>query len=80
MDFETWLNTFLDEKGIDRDRVFQLEGDWGTNLIPVEVVIEHMLIAPVYEQEALRNMIVKIDFNNGDVYEYLMHLAQAIAR
>lgn len=80
MNFDKWLDTFLDEKGIDRELMLQVEGDWGMNLIPVEVVVEHMKIAPEYEKEMLKQMLVKIDFGDGDVYHYLMHLAQAIAQ
>ena len=79
MNFNTWLDTFLDEKGIDRDRMFQVEGSWGPNFIPLETVVEHMKIAPKHEKDALQNMLVKIDFNNGDVYHYLYHLAGALA-
>jgi len=80
MNFAEWLDTFVSEKGIDTEQVFEVEGqDWGTNFIPLEVVIEHMKIAPAKEQAAIKTMFVKIDFANGDVVDYFRHLAKAIA-
>lgn len=38
-----------------------------------------MNLAPASEQRAIKTMLVKIDFVNGDVRKYLRHLAQAIA-
>lgn len=80
MTFNAWLDTFIDEKKIDLEKVFQVEGpEWGTNFIPAQVVIEHMKITSPAEQCQIKNIIVKIDFANGDVVAYLRHLAQAIA-
>ena len=36
--------------------------------------------APKHEQEAIKTMLVKIDFRNAPVRPYLAHLGQAIAR
>ena len=77
--FKSWLNRFIDEKGIDRDETIEVLGASGVNVIPVEVILEHMLIAPAGEQSAIKNVIVKIDFANGDVMDFFRHLAKAIA-
>lgn len=79
MRFNKWLNTFIDEKGIDREEMFEVEGPSGTNFMQYGVVIEHMEIAPAHEQAAIKNMLAKIDFRNGDVKHFLRHLGQAIA-
>jgi len=78
--FIHWLRTFVEEKGLDREQVFEVQGPvWGLNSIPLGVVLEHIEIAPAHEQAAIKSMLVKIDFCNGDVTDYLRHLAQAIA-
>ncbi len=80
MTFTKWLDTFVSEKELNTDRVFEVEGsDWGTNYIPCAVVIEHMKIASPQEQSEIKNMIVKIDFANGDVMHFFEHLAGALA-
>ncbi len=79
MRFKTWFDTFIAEKGIDTERRFEVEGASGTNSIPAGCVIEAIHAALAREQSAIKTMIVKIDFVNGDVYDYLRHLAQAIA-
>jgi hypothetical protein len=80
MRFSTWLDTFVDEKGIDREQTLEVAGPSGTNYIPVQCLIDTMKRAPVTEQTGIKNMIVRIDFVNGDVLDYFRHLAQAIAR
>lgn len=77
--FNTWLDTFISEKGIDLEQVFTVDGPSGPNHMPYEVVINAMYGAPFAEQAAIKNTLVMIDFKNGDVRHYLRHLAQAIA-
>jgi len=81
MTFAKWLDTFVEEKGLDREQSFEVEGPvWGTNWIPLEVVIEHMKIASKQEQQQIKEIIVKIDFKNGDVMHFFKHLAGALAK
>lgn len=77
-EFKTWLNTFVEEKGLDLSHTFEVEGkEWGTNFIPLENVIECILLNVSDEEKyKLKNQIVKIDFANGDV----MHLFEYIAK
>lgn len=78
--FAKWLDTFLEEKEIDMEEVLTVKGKaWGTNYIPVGAVVRAMKMAPKHEQEAIKTMLVKIDFRNAPVRPYLAHLAQAIA-
>jgi hypothetical protein len=77
--FDRWIDTFIEEKGIDTEYLLTVEGLLGKNYIPVGCVIEAMKEAPKNEQQAIKNMIIKIDFANGNVIRYFEHLAQAIA-
>jgi hypothetical protein len=79
MNFNQWLATFLEEKGIDSETILSVAGARGVNQIPVGCLVEAMNQAPAHEQRAIRDMIVRIDFRNGDVLHYFRHLAQAIA-
>jgi hypothetical protein len=79
MTFTKWLNTFIDEKNLDREHVLEVDGAMGANMIPVACLVEAMENAPAREQAGIKNTIVKIDFHNGDVLHYFQHLAQAIA-
>jgi len=42
------------------------------------VVVEHMKIASKAKQTALKSMLVKLDFHNAKIEDYLKHLAQAL--
>ena len=79
MTFSTWLNTFIDEKQIDRECILEVDGKSGPNFIPVGCVLEAIEQASKHEQAAIKTTIVKIDFLNGDVLHFFKHLAQAIA-
>ena len=79
MRFNQWLDTFLDEKGIDGDQVLLVDGPSGQNSIPIACLVDVIKQAPKTERDAIKTVIVKIDFRNGDVVPYFEHLAQAIA-
>ena len=78
---KTYLNNLISEKAnISMNTPIEVEGASGTNFMNVGVVVEHILIAPKSEQEAIKNVLVKIDFNNGDILDFFKHLAKALAR
>jgi hypothetical protein len=74
-----YLETLFTEKGISLDAPIEVTGYSGMNFLTLDVVIDAIDKAPVSEQEAIKAMIVKIDFKNGDVLHYVKHLAQALA-
>ena len=80
MTFKNWRDTFIKEKGLDTGLTLLADGPSGVNHIPCQVVVEHMYVAPKHEQEQIKNVIVQIDFANGDVMDFFKHLAKAIAR
>ena len=73
-----YLKTFFEEKKLP-DVTWELVDNQGmTHIISNEVVIEAIDNAPKHEQEGIANMIRRIDFANGDVNDYLKHLAGAL--
>ncbi len=79
MTFNKWLETFLNEKGIDGETVLDVDGPSGVNSIPVACLVDLIKQAPRHEQQGIKTMIVKIDFRNGNVLDYFRHLARAVA-
>ena len=71
MDFNTWFQTFLEEKEIDL-------GQMANQKYQVGDVVQLIYMAPSHEQSSIKNQLVKIDFHNGDVYDFFSHLSQAI--
>ena len=80
MNFSKWIDTLLDEKGIDSEERIEVEGPSGTNSIPVGMLVDMMKSAPKHERDAIKTMIVRIDFVNGNILDYFRHLAQAVAQ
>ena len=74
-----YLETLLEEKGIQLDTPIEVMGASGINLMSVGVVVEHIAIAPKHEQKKIRDILVQIDFKNGDILHFFKHLAQALA-
>lgn len=79
MNFSKWLDTFLSEKGIQLDQPFTVEGKSGPNYMEVSHVVAAMKTTSANEQAGIKNMLVRIDFANGDVMHFIKHLAKAIA-
>ena len=58
---------------------WELVSDVGNvHLIDSDVVLEHMATATVAEQNKIADVIRRIDFANGDVNDFLKHLAGAL--
>lgn len=79
MNFIKWLDTLLEEKGLDGYKLYEIKGPSGINFMERSAVVEAIKNAPLHEQKGIKTMIVKIDFMNKSVDNYLQHLAQAVA-
>lgn len=79
MNFIQWLTTFISEKEIDLEGSFEVQGPSGTNYMHYENVIDAIKSAGAKEQRDFKNVVCRIDFQNGDVKEFLRHIAQGIA-
>lgn len=77
--FNQWLDTLINEKNINLSEQFEVQGPSGTNYMQYENVVETIKQASSQEKAGIKNMLVKIDFANGDIRHYFRHLAQAIA-
>jgi hypothetical protein len=78
--FNNWLDTFIDEKNINKNDTFEINKNGTLNIISYGSIIDHIKITSKQEQEQIKKTIVKIDFFNGDVLHFFRHLGQAIAK
>jgi len=75
-----YLNTLLEEKGISQERVLEVTGsEWGTNFMPISVIVDFLSNLDKETQKKVKNTFVKIDFHNGDIVDFLNHIAKGIA-
>lgn len=78
--FNQWFETFLEEKNLPYES-WDLMSENGTlNIIDTDVVIDHIKIAPDLEQKQIKEMLIKIDFANGDINHFFNHLAGALVK
>jgi len=76
--FDKWFETFLEEKDIPFAS-WEIEAADGTvHFIDNEVVIEAIKGAPANEKAGIKDVLVKIDFANGDVNHFFHHLAKGL--
>ncbi len=78
--FNKWLDTFIEEKGIDLQQVLEVKTETNIHYFEVGNIIDNIKATTPEEQAEIKDMIVKIDFHNGDVVDYFRHLAQALAQ
>lgn len=79
MAFSKWIDLLISEKGYDLEQRFHVDGPSGENSIPLGCVVEGMKDAPASEKKAIKNMLVRIDFANGDCLDFFRHCAGALA-
>ena len=77
--FNKWLDIFIEEKGIDLEQVIEIKTETNIHYFEVGNIIANIKATTPEEQAGIKDMIVKIDFHNGDVVDYFRHLAQALA-
>lgn len=75
--FEKWLRTFIEEKGLNEDYIFEIEYNNQVHFMEFNYLIEAIINAPAAEQKQIKNTIVMIDFKNGDVMHFFNYLASA---
>jgi hypothetical protein len=76
--FKLWLDTFIEEKELPMDDIFEITKDGNLNIFSYKSIYAYILISTPTEKEKIKKTIVKIDFLNGDVLHYFRHLANAI--
>ncbi len=74
-----YLETLFEEKNISLETSIEAQGESGTNFMTLQIVVDAIVIAPKHEQRKIKDILVQIDFKNGDVLHFMKHLANALA-
>ena len=75
-----YLNSFITETSkMSFETPIEVDGPSGVNHMTVQTIVDHIMVAPKHEQKQIRNIMVQIDFRNGDMMHFFNHLAKAIA-
>lgn len=73
----TYLTNLIEEKGKSLDTYIIIEGHIG---LVYENLVEFLEGCPEAIQHQVRTTLVKIDFQNGDVFHYLDFLAKGMLK
>ena len=78
--FNEWFETFIEEKGdkINHDFEINVKGEW--HQIPLEALKGFIFIMPSTIQNKIKDTLVKLDYKNADINDYLKHLATGIVK
>ncbi|AFM40468.1 hypothetical protein Desaci_1451 [Desulfosporosinus acidiphilus SJ4] len=71
---DKWFETFFEEKDMPF-KTFEIEHHGTIHLIDSDFVIKLIKTCSEEEKKAIQEMLIRIDFRNGDVNDYLHHLA-----
>lgn len=78
--YEKWLRTLIEEKGIYTDYEFTIEHNNQIHFMTLDFLISAILTSSEKEKKQIKNILVMIDFKNGDILHFLEHLAKAYIR
>jgi hypothetical protein len=73
--FEIWFRTFIEEKDLPVVN-WEIEHNNNTHFIDNYDVVEIICEAPYQEQRKVKDILVRLDFYNGDINHFLEHLAK----
>lgn len=77
MNFRKWFETLIEEKGIDQED-FTVEHEGMMHFIEMDVLKEFICKSPGDIQAKIKENLVYIDFKNGDIMDFLKHLAKGM--
>ena len=81
MNFKTYLNTYLKEKGISEDESITIIDDGGIkHFLNIGVIIEFMNGLGKDTQKAIKKKLIQIDFFNGDVRKFLEYVGAGMIK
>lgn len=78
--FEKWIDTYFDEKDLDLEVWTYSRGNVIANIDNKSVIAVLRAVKNKQQQKDIREVLVSIDFANGDVNEYLKYLSEQIFR
>lgn len=71
---DKWFNRFFEEKDLP-SKTFEIEHDGTIHMMDSDFVIELIKSSSPDEKTKIKEMLIRIDFRNADVNDYLRHLA-----
>lgn len=81
MNFNKWLDTFIEEKELDLEFYFEVNGpEWGNNMIPLGAVVEMLKAMPKDVKEKAKFAIIRDDFKNKNPLEFFEYVAAGMAK
>jgi len=78
--FNQWLNTYIEESNINLNDTFEINKNGTLNIISYGSIVERIKNTTKQEQDKIKDIIVNIDFLNGDILHFFRYLGQSVTR
>jgi hypothetical protein len=75
MNFKKWLETLIEEKGLENE-IFTIDYEGEFHMIEMQFLVEFLGGMDKRNQDKIKNILVMIDFKNGDVMDFMNHCAR----
>lgn len=72
-----YLTTLIEEKGAELDDTIKIDGHFG---LTWSVLVDFIDNQPASQHADIKAMLVKIDFHNGDIFNFLTYLAKSMLK
>lgn len=80
MTFKDWLNKFINDNELDREYVFRIEHGVSSSFMKFDVVINSIIALPAEHQQKIKNRLMAIESENGDILHYLNYVAEGFVK
>jgi len=71
----TYLENLIQEKGVELIDFIGIEGHYG---LVWQDIVDYICVHAGDHHASIRDTLVKIDFQNGDVFHFLRHLTKGM--
>ena len=73
--FDKWLDLFLEEKGVE-NALYEVNHNGIIHMIDIKFIIDLIKQCSLDEQKKIKEVIIKIDFRNGNIDDFFNYLAK----
>lgn len=77
--FRQWIDTFLREKGLSTEHMFDYNDDDGFATVSLGAIVDAVCASNETVKELVKHKLVQIDFRNGDVLHFFRYLGANLA-
>lgn len=76
MQFNTWIDIFIEEKNFDKNTEFTVESNGNIHFISLDILVDFIKQLPIEIKKSIKDKLVYLDFKNADPLDFFNHMAK----